>query len=80
MFKIPRQRPWPPTIDLATVRETLHYMKDDMRRVPGLEKAAGALDNAISEIETAEEKLQPVNYTTIGAKFLPSWQSPINRR
>ncbi len=80
MFKIPRQPSWPPAIDLATVRETLEYMKDDMRRIPGLEKASDALAAAITEIESAEERLQPVQYTTLNAKFLPSWQSPINRR
>ncbi len=37
MFRISRTRPWPPTIDLSTVRETLMYMRDDARAVPGLE-------------------------------------------
>ncbi len=80
MFKIPRQRSWPPTINLATVRETLHYMKDDMQRIPGLEKAGEAIAKAIAEIENAEVSMRPVNYSTIDAKFLPSWQSPITRR
>jgi hypothetical protein len=72
VFKIPRSRPWPPTLDLATVRETLHYMTDDMRRIPGLEKAAAALDTAIVEIKSAEAKSKPVSYETKFSKFLPS--------
>jgi hypothetical protein len=72
VFKIPRNRPWPPTLDLATVRETLMYMRGDLRRVPGLEKAAGAIDTAISEIEEAEAKSKPISYETKFSRFLPS--------
>ena len=51
MFKIDRSRPWPPDIDLATVRGTLRYMEDDMRRVPQFAKIAAALEDAIREID-----------------------------
>jgi hypothetical protein len=72
VFKIPRSRPWPPALDLATVRETLHYMTDDIRRIPGLEKATAALDAALVEIRAAEEKSKPISYETKFSRFLPS--------
>ena len=56
MFRIPRDNPWPPQIDLSTVRETLSYMRDDMKRVPQFEQIAAALENAISELDKAEAK------------------------
>lgn len=75
MYKIPRSHPWPPTLDLATVRETLLYMKDDLRRVPNLAKAAQALETAIAEIEKAERTSKPVSYSPIVARFLPRSRS-----
>jgi hypothetical protein len=51
VFRITRNQPWPPLLDLATVRETLAYMRGDMQRVPALDKVAAALDAAILEIE-----------------------------
>jgi hypothetical protein len=39
-----------PDLDLDSVRETLIYMRDDLVGVPGLERAAAALDVAIGEI------------------------------
>lgn len=71
VFRIARHRPWPPAIDLSTVRETLTYMRDDARSVPGLEAVAASLDDAIQEVETAEAKLQPVSYSPIASRFLP---------
>ena len=71
MYKIPRPHPWPPTLDLATVRETLLYMKDDLRRVPDLARAAQALETAISELEKAERTSKPVSYSPFAARFLP---------
>ncbi|MEO1281838.1 MAG: hypothetical protein AAFV69_08895 [Pseudomonadota bacterium] len=59
MFKIPRQQPWPPTLDLATVRDTLLYMRDDMRRIPALARAADALDDALVELTVAEQTETP---------------------
>jgi hypothetical protein len=71
VFRIPRSNPWPPLIDLATVRETLLYMKDDMRRVPGLEAVAEALDGAITEIDKAERNLDRRRISPSMARFLP---------
>lgn len=70
MFRIPRQRPWPPVVDLHTVRDTLSYMKDDMQRVPGLEKVAAALQGALDEIDKARPPA-PVPLSPIAARFLP---------
>lgn len=72
MFRIPRKSPWPPAIDLGTVRETVAYMHDDMSRVPGLEKVAAALSTVLDEIASAEKNgksasIVPISY----ARFLP---------
>ena len=72
MFRISRHRPWPPSIDLSTVRETLIYMRDDARSVPGLENVATALEAAIDEIDSAQEKLEPTSLTPIASRFLPA--------
>lgn len=69
MFRIPRQNPWPPVVDLTTVRDTLSYMKDDMERVPGLERVAAALKEALAEIERAKPPAA-VPLTPIAARFL----------
>lgn len=71
MFRIPRSNPWPPVLDLATVRETLHYMHDDMTRVPGLERVASALKAALTEIEAAERNAKPPVIGPFAARFLP---------
>ena len=72
MFKIPRRNPWPPVLDLSTVRETIAYMHDDMSRVPGLEGVASALETALEEIDAAERKPKPaVTITPFIARFLP---------
>lgn len=71
VFHIPRSRPWPPQIDLATLRETLAYMHDDMCRVPGLEKLRDALGSAIKEAEAAERRQPPLVEGPLAAKFLP---------
>lgn len=72
MFRIPRHRPWPPAVDLSTVRETLIYMRDDARSVPGLESLAQSLDEAIAEVDAAEAKLQPAVASPIASRFLPA--------
>lgn len=71
MFRIPRSNPWPPVLDLATVRETLHYIHDDMTRVPGLERVANALETALVEIEAAERNAKPPVIGPLAARFLP---------
>jgi hypothetical protein len=72
VFRISRYHPWPPAIDLSTVRETLIYMRDGAGAVPGLEGLARSLDAAISEVEAAEAKLKPVSYGPVAARFLPA--------
>jgi hypothetical protein len=54
MFRIDKSRPWPPHIDLSTIRETLIYIESDLQRVPGLEAAATALKTARAEIDAVE--------------------------
>ena len=54
MYKISRNQPWPPHIDLSTARETLNYIHDDMKRVPELQKVAAALQVAMREMDKAE--------------------------
>jgi hypothetical protein len=54
VYRIPRSNPWPPHIDLSTLRGTLIYMHDDMARAPGLEKLRDALALALKEAEAAE--------------------------
>lgn len=72
MFRIPRRRPWPPEIDLATARETLAYIEDDMRRVPGLEKVAEAVSRAMSEIDAAQAAApQSYTYRPVASHFVP---------
>lgn len=71
MYRIPRSNPWPPQIDLATLRETLLYMHDDMARAPGLEKLRDALALALKEAETAETNARARPASIINARFLP---------
>jgi hypothetical protein len=59
-------------IDLATARETLAYMQDDMKRVPGLEKVADALASAIREMDAADHQVEkPLKLSPFAARFLP---------
>jgi hypothetical protein len=73
MFKISRTRPWPPQIDLSTVRKTVAYMQGDMARVPGLEKIAAALETAIKEIDAIDTRPRVLNITdgVTRSRFLP---------
>ncbi len=73
MYRIPRSNPWPPQIDLSTLRETLHYMHDDMARAPGLEKLRDALACALKEAEAAEAGARSRPANIINARFLPRW-------
>ena len=74
MFRISRSQPWPPTIDLATVRETLVYMHDDMKRVPGLEGVAAAMASTLREIDAAERTREPAPLSPTAARFMPVWR------
>jgi hypothetical protein len=72
VFRISRSRPWSPVLDLSTVRETLLYVQDDMRRVPGLEKVAGALEAVVKEIDVAERaQPRPIPTRITETRFLP---------
>lgn len=74
MYRIPRSRPWPPQIDLGTLRETLAYMHDDMARAPGLEKLRDALAVAMKEAEAADRQTPPLVPGPLAARFLPRWK------
>ena len=73
MFKISRDRPWPPSIDLSTVRKTVAYMQGDLARIPGLEKIAAALDAAIREIDAVDTRPRVLNIadSVTRSRFLP---------
>jgi hypothetical protein len=73
MYRIPRSNPWPPQIDLSTLRETLHYMHDDMAHAPGLEKLRDALAHALAEAKAAEANARARPANIINARFLPRW-------
>ncbi len=75
MFRISRHRPGLAQIDLTTLRETLHYMKSDTDRIPGLEDLSKALNATLQEIDRAERKLAPPDLSPISAKFLPRRRS-----
>lgn len=72
MFRIPRSHPWPPAIDLSTVRDTLLYMHDDMKRVPGLERVASAIATTLDEIKAAESLARPATLPPSVARFMPA--------
>lgn len=72
MFRIPRDKPWPPAIDLVTVRDTLAYMQDDIARVPGLEKVADAITRTLEEIDAVKPEPRPIAADSpFAARFLP---------
>jgi hypothetical protein len=71
MFRISRRKPWPPQIDLDTVRETILYIESDMARVPGLEGVAAALKTAVREIDRARPPMAlPSERQAIAPRFI----------
>ena len=55
-----RDIPEPPS-NLSIDRETLAYIRDDLQRVPGLERAAEHLVSALAEVEAADRRrLAPI--------------------
>ena len=48
-----------PLVDLGTIRETLAYIRDDLARVPGLERAAEIVGSALAELGAAEDRRLP---------------------
>jgi hypothetical protein len=73
VFKISRTRPWPPMLDLVTVRETLCYMHDDMKRVAALTRVAAALETALAEFDSVERSATPaaLDARVTPARFFP---------
>jgi hypothetical protein len=66
-----QNKPSVPLVDFDTIRETLAYIRDDLHRVPGLEKAADRLTAALAEIAAAERRrLGPVAHSFIDAKLV----------
>ena len=61
-----------PLIDLGAVRETLAYIRDDLQRVPGLERAAELVASALGEIRAAERRRLP-------RSILDAWLMPRRR-
>lgn len=58
-----------PLIDLGTVREALAYIRDDLGRVPGLERAAELIATAVAEIDAAERRrLAPIPCSVLDAR------------
>jgi hypothetical protein len=60
-----------PLLDLGAVRDTLAYMRDDVQRVPGLERAAELLAQALAEVEAADRRrLAPIPRSVLQARLL----------
>lgn len=70
MFRTARPGGKAPLVDLDTVRETLVYMRDDMRRDPATAGVARALDEALTEIALLDSGA-PLPQRTIFSRFLP---------
>lgn len=61
-----------PSIDLGTVRETLAYVWDDLKRSPELQRAADLLGSALAEIEAAERRrLAPIPHSIMELRLRP---------
>jgi hypothetical protein len=62
-------KPPVPLADLDTIREALQYIRDDLQRVPGMERAADKLGAALAEITAAERRrLGPISRSVIDAR------------
>lgn len=63
-----------PRIDLETIRETLAYIRDDVRNAPGLEGVAGALEEAVRKIDAVSaRRRRPSRLSAIfPVRFLPN--------
>lgn len=59
-----------PLIDFGTVCDTLAYMRDDLQRVPGLERAVELIGSALCEVEAARRRrLAPIPRSVLGARW-----------
>jgi hypothetical protein len=54
-----------PLLDLGAVRETLAFIRNDLQRVPALERTADLLGMALDEIEAAERRRLAPGLTSI---------------
>lgn len=63
-------------LDPATVRDTLAYIRDDLRGVRGYERVAEALGTAIAEIEARTPRCDDDRSTGggDGAAWWPRWR------
>ena len=60
-----------PLVDMRSARETLTYIRDDLQRVPGLERAAELLTSALAEVEAADRRrLEPIPRSVLEARLL----------
>jgi hypothetical protein len=80
MFRLQKSPSWPPAIDLSTMRETLAYMESDLKRVPGLELAAKALETARAEIDAVEKQRNQRTVALNSSRFVPFASRFIARR
>jgi hypothetical protein len=63
------QKPNIPLVDLDTIRETPVYIRDDVQRVPGLDRVAERLTAALAEIAAAERRrLAPISQSIIDVR------------
>jgi hypothetical protein len=61
-----------PLIDLGTVCDTLAYIRDDLQRVPGLERAAELIGSALCEVVAAERRrLAPIPCSVLETRLPP---------
>ena len=56
VYKINRENPWPPELDLATIRSTLRALEGDMRRIPQFIEVAEALTQTLAALDKVEAK------------------------
>ena len=62
-----------PLIDLGTVRDVLGCIRDDLQRVPALERAAELIGAAVAELQAAERRrLAPVPRSILDSRLLRS--------
>jgi hypothetical protein len=72
-MSLSKDAPGSPRIDLETIRETLAYIRDDVRNARGLEGVASALEEAVREIDAVSAQRQrPSRFPEIfPVRFLP---------
>ena len=60
-----------PGIDIGTIRETLAYMRDDLRAAPNLAKVGSALEAALAEIDAVSAARAPASTRAVPAGLFP---------